>query len=106
MTAYFNLHSFQSLQEEWERLLPFSETDTLFLHPQWQRVWWETLGKNSKLHLLSISAETEMLGIAPMVLNEQEFSFLGGTDLFDYHDFVIRKDREEEFFQVFNKSGE
>lgn len=99
MTHYFNLHSFQNLQEEWEKLLPFTETDNLFLNPRWQRVWWETLGGKSELHLLSISTETEIIGIAPMAVNNDEFSFLGGTDLFDYHDFVVRKDREEEFFR-------
>ena len=99
MTHHFNLHSFDNLQEEWEQLLPFTETDNLFLNPRWQRVWWETLGGESELHLLSISTETKMLGIAPMAVNNNEFSFLGGTDLFDYHDFVVRKGSEKEFFQ-------
>lgn len=100
MTEHVNLHSFQDLQKDWEQLLQFSSTDTLFLHPAWQRVWWETIGFNSTLKLLSISIEGKILGIAPLVQRENEISFLGGTDLFDYHDFIIQHDREKQFFQI------
>ena len=39
------------------------------------------------------------LGIAPLIQNADRISFLGDTDLFDYHDFLVPIGQEEEFFR-------
>ena len=36
--------SFQDIESEWESVLQDSPADTLFLTPQWQKVWWDTFG--------------------------------------------------------------
>ena len=59
--------SFQDIQGEWESVLRVSPADTLFLTPQWQKVWWDLLepdlgiecGVHDALDILYLDATTE-----------------------------------------------
>lgn len=62
---------------------------TVFDLPLWQRTWWEFFGEESDLKLLTVgSGRDEIDLIAPLVCRDGVVSFLGGTDLVDYHDFI------------------
>ncbi|MEX2599033.1 MAG: GNAT family N-acetyltransferase, partial [Dehalococcoidia bacterium] len=62
---------------------------SVFQTPEWQETWWDQFGGEGwELRLLAVGPDDEPLGIAPMAVRERTLSFLGDTDLFDYHDFI------------------
>ena len=89
---------FEETEAEWEELLGRSPSNTIFLTPWWQRVWWECFGGDSELMLLSLHDGGEPLGIAPLMRQDGVIRFLGGTDLFDYHDFLVPAGRQTAFY--------
>ena len=80
---------FDAVAPQWEALIARHDEPNLFLTPAWARTWWEHFGGDADLCLLTVGPESGPLGIAPMTLDGDVLRFLGGTDLFDYHDFVI-----------------
>ena len=89
---------FESIQTEWEQMLPACSTNTIFLTPWWQRVWWRRFGEGWELRILSVWEDDKVLGIAPLMARDGVMSFVGGTDLFDYHDFIVPQGKEALFF--------
>jgi CelD/BcsL family acetyltransferase involved in cellulose biosynthesis len=64
---------------------------TFFDHQIWQETWWSEFGSDSELKLLVVrtdSGDVDM--IAPLMIDGSQVSFLGSTDLVDYHDFLTR----------------
>lgn len=94
------VEDFDSLQSEWELLLPHTAANTIFITPLWQKLWWDHFGQSANLQILSVRQDDELIGIAPLMLTDGVLSFLGDTDLFDYHDFLIKTGREVEFYNV------
>ena len=92
------LHDFDDLREEWERLLPFCHTNTVFVTPAWQRTWWNNFGDGSLLRLLSVRSNGSLIGIAPLREAGGVLRFIGDTDLCDYNDFLVRRGGEDAFY--------
>ncbi|MBI4305067.1 MAG: GNAT family N-acetyltransferase [Chloroflexi bacterium] len=80
--------SFETLADRWEALLGETPGATPFLTPTWQKVWWDRFGTGAELRLVSFSKNGEVAGLAPLMQREGVVSFLGDTDLVDYHDVV------------------
>lgn len=91
---------FDDIKDEWADALPSCSTNTIFLTPLWQSVWWRHFGKGLELSILSVREDGELVGIAPLALRDGVLSFLGDTDLFDYHDFVVRRGKEAVFYNA------
>ena len=101
MAYSYSTESFEGIQAEWEGLLPSSVFNTIFLTPYWQRTWWESMTPpGQELRLLRFRDEDTTIGIAPLAFHDGALTFLGSTDLWDLHDFVVRKGREDDFFQA------
>ena len=100
MPQIVRLDGFESIQQEWEEILPSCSTNTIFVTPWWQRVWWRHFGDGQELCLLSVRDGSETLGIGPLMIADGVVSFVGGTDLFDYHDFLVPAGRERAFYTV------
>lgn len=100
MSNTVQVEDFDSIEDEWECILPHTSANTIFVTPLWQRLWWKHFGGGASLQILSVRGEGELLGVAPMMLRGGVLSFLGDTDLFDYHDFLVRKGREAEFYNA------
>lgn len=98
MALSVQVEDFDTLYSEWERLLPDTAANTIFISPWWQKLWWEHFGQDANLHILSVRRGDELIGIAPLMLTDGVISFLGDTDLFDYHDFLVKKGNEAEFY--------
>lgn len=94
--------TFNGLWDKWENALPHCVANSIFLTPRWQQSWWQIFGKDSQLCLLPIKTGSSE-GIAPLMLKDGVVSFLGGTDLFDYHDFLVPKGAEDEFYPLLLK---
>ncbi len=68
---------------------------TFFDHPEWLRAWWEEICGGGELKLLSVrDGRGEAVLVAPLYVRDGVAAFLGGTDLFDYHDFILPKGAE------------
>ena len=98
MTYSVRVGDFTTMNDEWEGILPLSSTNTIFVTPWWQRVWWRHFGEGSDLCILAISDEDGVAGIAPLMLNDGVASFVGDKDLFDYLDFLVPRGKEEVFY--------
>ena len=90
--------TFDHLWPEWESLLTQSTFQTTFLTPSWQYDWWQEYGETATLYLRSIRDQGHLIGIAPLMSIDNTILFLGDTDLWDYHDFIIQNGREENFY--------
>lgn len=99
-------NAFAELAEEWSALLRRAAVDTLFLTPQWQRVWWQHFGTALELYLLLARDEAGTLqGIAPLYAQEEAgrriLRFIGGLEVSDYLDLIVARGREDEVYRAF-----
>ena len=81
--------TFDELATEWQRIYESMPTSSAFDTLEWNRIWWEHFGGESKLMLRSVVRPDGTTAIiAPMRLDsnndEGVCTFLGGTDLVDY----------------------
>jgi len=74
--------------------------DCLFVLPEWLRVWWKEFGIDAQLNILSVSQQEEVLGLAPLQIKADSASFVGGTNVCDYLDFIVAAGKEGVFFDV------
>ena len=101
MTISIRKENFDSIAGEWECILPHTGANTIFITPWWQQLWWNRYGNDdSELEILSIRDGDTLLGIAPLMTRGDTLSFLGDTDLFDYHDFLVREGCEDPFYDT------
>ena len=99
MTVSVIHENFDSVWERWENLLPLAATNTVFVSPWWHKTWWDNFGKDGDSLILSISDDSELLGIAPLMASGNgTLTFLGDRDLSDYFDFVVPRDSEDRFY--------
>ena len=100
MTISIHNEDFESIADEWDCILPHTGANTIFITPWWQRLWWRRYGGDAELEILSIRNDDSLLGIAPLMTRGDTLSFLGDTDLFDYHDFLVREGSEDAFYST------
>ena len=98
MSRLTRLDSYQGAEEQWQDLLAGSVVDTVFMTPQWQRVWWEQFGGGGEMLLLCLKGENGLDGIAPLERRNGTISFIGAQDLFDYNDFPVCRGAESRFY--------
>ena len=92
--------SFQEIETEWESVLQDSPADTLFLTPQWQKVWWDTFGEGQTMCGFFYPVDDDVAAIASLAKSGNTISFMGSQDTFDYNDFPIRLGYEEGFYKT------
>ena len=100
MTLVAAQEDFIQLGPEWEALLARCPRQSVFQTPLWHHLWWEELGGDAELRLTTLREDGELVGLAPLMSKDNVLSFLGDTDLWDYHDFVVTPGREGEFFST------
>jgi CelD/BcsL family acetyltransferase involved in cellulose biosynthesis len=98
MKSQFTLESFDSIYDDWEGLQRNSPTAPIFSSPEWSKIWWQQFGSGAKLHLCAVRQGDKTIGIAPLLANGDVASFIGGSDVCDYLDFVIAPGSEDSFF--------
>lgn len=80
--------TFESLKEDWERLQIATPDSSPFATTAWQRTWWQIFGGDADLKLLAVREDGDVKGLAPFMRRGTEMSFLGESDLVDYHHFL------------------
>ena len=107
MTISVRQEDFKSIADEWECILPHTGANTIFITPWWQQLWWRRYGDaDTRLEILSVRDGDSLLGIAPLMVKGDTLSFLGDTDLFDYHDLLVREGCEDAFYAAIWQSIE
>jgi CelD/BcsL family acetyltransferase involved in cellulose biosynthesis len=97
----FSIENFQTIEAEWEHLLSNSVANNIFLTPYWQKIWWENMHTSGQeLRLVKLMEDDTTIGIAPLLKDNGLITFLGGTDLWDIHDFIVTNGQEAGFFQA------
>ena len=91
---------FEDHRQAWEQILPASPNSSIFVTPWWQEAWYQHFGDGADLRIVSVRAGDQVIGIAPLMLSAGTISFLGDTDLFDYHEFVAVEEHEEGFYDT------
>lgn len=100
---------FDALADEWALLLRRSASDTLFLTPDYQRIWWRHLGQG-QLSVLTVreagpGPESPLLGVAPLFATERPgqgvvLQTVGCVEVSDYLDWIAAPGREEEVLEA------
>lgn len=68
--------------------------------PVWLQAWWQVFGKGWQAYVREVRDGNKVIGIAPLMLKNNTASFIGGTDVCDYQDFIIVPGMESQFFTV------
>ncbi len=68
--------------------------------PVWLEVWWRVFGSGAEPYLGVVRQGEEIIGIAPLILEDKTASIIGSADVCDYLDFVVAPGREKPFFAV------
>lgn len=85
--ALRRLDSFSAIEAGWRALLSRCPCDTIFLTPEWQRLWWDICGEG-ELHLLAIQSDDDLVGVAPLMCVDGCWGFAGGAEVADFLDVV------------------
>ena len=80
--------TFDSVEADWERLLTETSDVSPFASATWQQTWWRMFGGDADLKLLTVRQNGDVKGLAPFMSRGNEVSFLGESDLVDYHHFL------------------
>ncbi len=81
--------TFSSSLADWETMTSSGSRTTVFDLPAWQQTWWEHFGAGKSQRILAVCTDNGSVDLlAPLMQENDEVSFLGGTDLVDYHDFL------------------
>ena len=68
--------------------------------PEWLKVWWDAFGIDGTLNILSIGNQEDVIGLAPLQVNDSRASLIGGPDVCDYLDFIVTANNEQLFFEI------
>lgn len=78
--------TFDSFASEWDKLAQQTPGASVFLSYAWHETWWDQFGAGAEHLLLGFRDAGRLVAIAPLMIRGDVVSFLGGTDLVDYHD--------------------
>lgn len=91
--------SFRDLREEWNSLLADSASDNFFLTWEWLYSWWQHLGGDRRLEILTVRDGDTLVGAAPLARRRgaiPALEFLGtGSVGSDYLDIIVRREYED-----------
>ena len=73
---------------------------SVFVLPVWLKVWWNLFGSGHEMFICNVQLDGKTIGIAPLMKKGDAVSFLGGTDVCDYQDFIIEPGKEKDFFSA------
>ena len=95
-----DLESLKKLEDKWNELLFSSEQNCIFITHQWIYSWWKCFKEDNSLEILLLKDKSGVpFGIAPLMVKDGIFRFVGSQEVSDYCDFIIAYRRTEEFYK-------
>jgi CelD/BcsL family acetyltransferase involved in cellulose biosynthesis len=92
--------SIDSITDLWRDSSNRLNWDCLFVLPGWLKAWWQTFGRDCTPYLCSIRSRGELIGMAPLMVEDQTARLMGDTDVCDFQDMVVVPGREKAFFNA------
>jgi CelD/BcsL family acetyltransferase involved in cellulose biosynthesis len=71
----------------------------IFMLPPWIEPWLEHFGGDREPHIYKITEGGELLGFAPLLVQDDAASLIGSPDVCDYMDFIAAPGRREQFIK-------
>ena len=90
--------TFVDLDPALEALLARQPERLPFLHPAWLRTWFSEFGGNYEPLMLSCG-EGGVLGIAPLMRNDNQLSFIGDPQICDFMDVLVDPDNADAAYE-------
>ncbi|MDA0676430.1 MAG: GNAT family N-acetyltransferase [Chloroflexi bacterium] len=88
--------TFDSISQDWLSVANVRSQTTVFDLLAWQEVWWQHFGNGKKKRIFAVRGDDGALEmLVPLMQDGGTVSFLGGTDLVDYHDVLCPSDPSE-----------
>jgi CelD/BcsL family acetyltransferase involved in cellulose biosynthesis len=84
-----------SFANDWDRLAAATPGASVFLGRTWHQTWWDHFGGDAEQLAIAVRDEDGVVAIAPLMIRDRRITFLGSTDLVDYHDFLVDCDDSE-----------
>lgn len=88
------------IEGEWRRLLAASPEPVPFLHPLWLRTWLDEFQEGRELILLSARQDDRLVGVAPLLREDDRLSLAGHYSICDYMDLLV-PDGDESVYRSF-----
>ena len=92
--------AFEELKEIWNELLQKNEVNEVFLTYEFVTNWWNVYGQGKELLLLKVTDNNEIIGIAPLMIENKVIKFIGDPHS-DYHDFILVKNKDAAIKEIF-----
>ena len=92
--------SFDSLTSYWIDPSSRLKWGSVFVLPPWLKVWWQEFKPEAGLYLSVVRQDNEVIGIAPLRIENGKALFIGSADVCDYMDFIIAPGKEADFFNT------
>lgn len=70
----------------------------VFSLPEFIQVWWKSFRPEGELYLGVVKEEDQLIGVAPLIIEDQKCSFIGNPSVCDYLDFSIVSGKEYLFY--------
>ena len=99
MSYKINTTNLDDLASSWNGLQHL-RWNCLFTLPFWLRTWWQDFGAGAEPHILTVQEDKNVIGIAPLLIEDGVARFMGSPDVCDYLDFVVTPKRDKDFFNV------
>lgn len=100
--------SLEELEAPWRELWSQTTSPVIFLHPLWARSWWSHYGQTMELYVVLVWEEGGRLaGLAPLCRSKRDpgaLGWIGGTELSDTLDFLIRSGLEAQVMAAFERA--
>jgi CelD/BcsL family acetyltransferase involved in cellulose biosynthesis len=85
----------EQLSSDWDRLWKSDPAGEIFQSFAWARAWWRAYGSQYALHCLVVYDNDTMIGILPLVRDQDGLQFLGAPQA-DYSDILCEEARAPE----------
>jgi len=100
MSYTIAVESLDELTSSWDRLRHALTWSCIFVLPAWLKAWWEVFGGDYQPYLRTLRDGHQVIGFAPLMVNNETAAFMGSPDVCDYLDFAIAQGEESDFFEV------
>jgi CelD/BcsL family acetyltransferase involved in cellulose biosynthesis len=94
---HVNAETFETLAGYWREQRSNLNWQCLFVIPAWLTVWWNVFRPESEQCLLSVSQGSELIGVAPLMVNGRTAQLMGSPDVCDCLDVIVSPGKEQLF---------
>jgi CelD/BcsL family acetyltransferase involved in cellulose biosynthesis len=92
--------TFDTVYAYWQDASLNLQWSCIFVTPAWLKVWWQSFGAGKKPLLLAVWSKKRLVGIAPLMEDNNEALLMGDPDVCDYLDFIVSPGSEALFFDI------